>query len=144
MSVVEVGAVFSGSIGSGILIRKNPIFGMKWSPPCACGLHGASFGLAIGGPHKDFLIFLLDNDSVRAIASGQEFSFGAQNSHVLGYLGHLQTLDFNNMNSGVISVSFSDGAFLGVSLEGANVTPNQMVNDHCYGQPVMAEKFSKE
>lgn len=57
MSVVEVGAVFSGSIGSGILIRKNPIFGMKWSPPCACRLHGAGFGLAIGGAHKGFLIF---------------------------------------------------------------------------------------
>jgi lipid-binding SYLF domain-containing protein len=88
MSVVEVGAVFSGSIGSVILIRKNPIFGMKWSPPCACRLHSAGFGLAIGGAHNDFLIFLLNNDSVRAIASGQEFSFGAQNSHVLGHLGY--------------------------------------------------------
>lgn len=45
------------------------------------------------------------------------------------------------MNHGVISLSFSDGAFLGVSLEGANVKPNQMVNEHCYGQPMMAEKI---
>ena len=141
MSVVEVGAIFSGSIGSGILIRKSPIFGMKWSPPCACKLHGAGFGLAIGGAHKDFLTFFLDNDSVRAIASGKEFTFGAQNSHVLGHFGHTQGLDFNNLNNGVISVSFSDGAFLGVSLEGAKVTPNQKVNEHFYGQPVTAQKI---
>lgn len=141
MSTVEVGAIFTGTVGSGILLRKKPIAGMKWSPPCALKLHGAGFGLSIGGQHNDFLIFCLDNDSVRAMAVGKEFTFGAQNSHVLGHLGRTSRLDFNSMNNGVISVSFSDGAFFGVSLEGAKVTPNDKVNEHFYGQAVSADKI---
>jgi hypothetical protein len=34
ISVVEVGAIFSGSVGSGIVLAKDPAApGMKWSPP---------------------------------------------------------------------------------------------------------------
>lgn len=141
ISAVEVGAIFTGSVGSGILMRKNPIAGVKWSPPCACKLFGAGFGLLAGAQHTDFLVFCLDNATVYAFASGQEFTFGPQNSHVLGSMGRTERLNFNNMNNGVITVSFSNGVFAGVSLEGAKVTPNDKANSLFYGQPVTAQKI---
>lgn len=141
ISAVEAGAIFTGSVGSGIILRKDPIAGVKWSPPCACKLSGAGFGLLVGGAHTDFLIFPLDNTTVYAFASGQEFTFGAQNSHVLGKLGRTERLDFNSMNNGVISVSFSDGFFAGVSLEGSKITPNDKVNANFYGEPATAQRI---
>lgn len=48
VSVVEVGAIFSGSRGAGIIMAKDPaVPGLKWSPPCACSLSGIGFGLLV-------------------------------------------------------------------------------------------------
>lgn len=141
MSAVEVGAIFTGSVGSGIIIRKNPIAGVKWSPPSACKLHGAGFGLLLGAAHSDYLVFCLDDIAVYAFASGQEFTFGPQDAYVLGNMGRTDRLNFNSLNNGVITVSFSNGIFAGVSLEGAKVTPNDKVNAEFYGEPVTAQKI---
>jgi len=141
ISAVEVGAIFTGSVGSGIIIRKNPIAGVKWSPPCACKLSGIGFGLLVGGAHTDFLVFCLDDITVYAFASGQEFTFGPQDAYVLGNMGRTQRLNFNDINNGAITVSFSNGVFAGVSLEGAKVTPNDKANETFYGQPVTAQKI---
>ena len=46
VSVVEAGFIFSGNVGTGILIRKNP--DGSWSNPCAMGLTGVGWGAIFG------------------------------------------------------------------------------------------------
>jgi SH3 domain-containing YSC84-like protein 1 len=49
INVVEAGFVFSGNVGTGIVIARDGGEGSnKWSPPSAIGLTGIGFGLMIG------------------------------------------------------------------------------------------------
>lgn len=46
INVAEVGFVFSGNVGTGIIIARDGTD--KWSPPSAIGLTGVGFGIMMG------------------------------------------------------------------------------------------------
>ena len=142
VSVVEVGAIFSGSVGSGIVMAKDPaVPGMKWSPPCACSLSGLGFGLLLGGAHTDFLIFAMDTPTLNSFVTDTGFVCNAQNTYALGKMGRSGELNLDPVNNGVIAVSFSDGFYAGVSIEGATFRPNGKANNLFYGGPVSSQKI---
>jgi len=66
LSVVQAGFVFSGSVGTGVLLRKMST-GEKWSAPVACGLTGVGWGLLVGGSVKDMLVFIFDEATLEKI-----------------------------------------------------------------------------
>lgn len=67
LSVVEVGFVFSGNLGTGILLKKLDESGNKWSAPVACGLTGVGWGLLVGGSIKDIMMFIFDEETLQKI-----------------------------------------------------------------------------
>ena len=67
LSVVEVGFVFSGNVGTGILLKKLDDQGNKWSAPVACGLTGVGWGLLVGGSIKDTMMFIFDEATLQKI-----------------------------------------------------------------------------
>ena len=64
LSVVEAGFIFSGNLGTGIVMARS---NGKWGNPVAIGMTGVGFGLLAGGSLKDILIFIFDNDSLGAL-----------------------------------------------------------------------------
>lgn len=70
ISVLEVGFIFSGNVGTGIVLSKKDD-GVSWSNPVACGLTGVGWGLLVGGSVKDVMIFIMDENSL----SGKSSSF---------------------------------------------------------------------
>jgi SH3 domain-containing YSC84-like protein 1 len=48
INVVEAGFVFSGNVGTGIIIARDGDGSNKWSPPSAIGLTGVGFGIMMG------------------------------------------------------------------------------------------------
>lgn len=67
LSVVEVGFVISGNLGTGILLKKLDDIGSKWSAPVACGLTGVGYGLLVGGSIKDIMMFIFDEATLQKI-----------------------------------------------------------------------------
>lgn len=63
ISVLEVGFIFSGNVGTGIVLAKKDD-GVSWSNPVACGLTGVGWGLLVGGSVKDVMIFIMDENSL--------------------------------------------------------------------------------
>lgn len=139
ISVVEVGFVFSGSVGTGILLKKNAD-GETWSPPNACGLTGVGWGLLVGGSVKDLMIFILDEQTLESIAFDKAgMKIGAQVEMTLGPLGRAGNFDAIFSEKGIgntISIAFSKGAFLGLNIEGAIIGARHAVNKKFYGQAV--------
>lgn len=146
VSVVEVGAIFSGSKGSGIVLAKNPgAPDLKWSPPCACSLTGVGFGLLLGAAHTDLLIFAMDTPTLNSFVTDKGFVCDGQNTTVLGSMGRTGQLNLDLMNNGVVIASYANGAYAGVSIEGATFRPNGKANNIFYGNspsnPVNSQKI---
>jgi lipid-binding SYLF domain-containing protein len=60
LSTIEAGFVFSGNIGTGIVMAWNSENG-SWSPPSAIGLSGIGWGLLLGASVKH-LVYLINDD----------------------------------------------------------------------------------
>lgn len=142
MSVVEVGAIFSGTKGSGIIMAKNPAApGLAWSPPCACSLGGIGFGLLLGGQHKDLIIFIMDKGTLYEFMDDKGFVCNGENTYALGNMSRGGTLNLDPVNNGCIVVSYTNGVFAGVAINGANFRPNGKANNAFYGGPTLSQKI---
>jgi SH3 domain-containing YSC84-like protein 1 len=134
ISIVEAGFIFSGNVGTGIVVHKKP--DGSWSPPCAVGITGMGFGLLAGASVKDVLMFLVDEESVQAVTSENGLRVGAQFELTLG-IGRTAKGDFDFTSRGVgvpISLAFSKGVFGGFNLEGSVVGARHNVNKTFYGK----------
>lgn len=134
ISIIEAGFIFSGNVGTGIIVNRKP--DGSWSPPCAVGLTGMGFGLLAGASVKDVLMFLMDEQSVQAVTSDNGLKVGAQFELTLG-IGRNAKGDFDLSGRGVgvpISIAFTKGAFGGFNLEGSVVGARHNVNKTFYGK----------
>ena len=141
IQTVEVGLVVSGTVGSGILLKRED--GNKWSLPTACGLGGIGWGLLVGASVKDLIVFIMDETKMNAIAFDKiGLKVGGQVETTLGPLGRSANMDMTVSKKGVgstISFAYSKGAFLGMSIEGAIVGARHAVNKKFYGKEVTAK-----
>jgi lipid-binding SYLF domain-containing protein len=135
ISVVEVGFIFSGNVGTGILMARDS--GTKtWSPPCAVGLTGVGWGFLVGGSLKDLMIFIYSENTLGAVTGETGLKMGGQTELTLGPFGRSAQLHFDVNSKGAgatVAVAFSKGAFLGASVEGSVVGPRNGVNEIFYG-----------
>lgn len=134
ISVIEVGFVFSGNVGTGILLKKNPD---GWSTPCAMGLAGIGWGFLVGAAIKEIMIFIFDENTMEGMCGDTGVRLGGQLNLALGNFGRSYEAGIGISNKGAVgtfSVAFSKGAFLGASVEGAMLGPRSGVNDIFYGK----------
>ena len=57
LSVVEAGFIFSGNVGTGVIIANK--YDGTWSPPSALGLGGIGWGFMVGAEVKVSVIIIL-------------------------------------------------------------------------------------
>jgi lipid-binding SYLF domain-containing protein len=132
MSLVEVGFMFSGSVGTGIVIAKND--DGSWSCPVACGLTGVGFGIVLGAAAKDLIIFMADKASLQTFFS-TGLKLAGQTNVTVG-VGRDFEGSFGASASGMsstLSIAYSKGAFISCILEGAVVAPRKACNEKFYG-----------
>lgn len=138
LSVVKAGFIFSGKIGSGIVIARNPD---GWSAPSAIGTGGAGWGLQIGAEVTDFVLVLNTRSAVEAFASGGSLTLGGNVSVAAGPVGRTAEAGIGVPFAAVYSYSRSQGLFVGVSLEGAVLVEREGVNRDFYGRYVSAREL---
>ena len=138
ISVLKGGFIFSGRIGSGIVVAHTE---KGWSAPSAIGIAGAGWGLQIGAKVTDFVFILNTQSAVDAFASGGSISLGGDLSIAAGPIGRTAQLDVTLPLAMIYSYSRSKGAFAGASVEGTILLTRRDVNEAFYNKPVTAREL---
>ena len=66
LSVVEAGFIFSGNVGTGVIIAHK--HDETWSPPSALELGGVGSDLMVGAKVKDIVICVIDDTTLAALS----------------------------------------------------------------------------
>ncbi|GAX25313.1 hypothetical protein FisN_5Lh403 [Fistulifera solaris] len=134
LSSIEAGFTFTGKLGTGIfLVKKRD---GSWSIPSAIGLTSVGGGFVIGASLKESMIFIMDQQTLEALAVNNGVKLGAQAELTLFKWGRSYNLALNCSPSGyggTVSLAFSKGLFGGLTLEGAVVGARRSVNENFYG-----------
>jgi lipid-binding SYLF domain-containing protein len=138
ITIVEAGFVFSGNVGTGIVMSRDPKDG-SWSPPSALGVTGLGWGFIMGASLKNIVYLIYDSQTMSSFSGTAGFKLGTQVEGTIGNWGRTAEATTMLTNKGVgvdICMSYSRGLFGGLAIEGATLMPRDKVNAKFYGKTV--------
>jgi lipid-binding SYLF domain-containing protein len=95
---------------------------------------GGSIGAQIGGSKTDYVLLFMNPDALKGLM-GDKFEIGGEAEATAGPVGRAAAASTNaRLNAGILSYARSKGAFLGVSLKGVAITPDNDLNEAFYGK----------
>src|SRR5260221_336592 len=144
-SVVKAAFVVGGSYGRGTMVcRTGQDFSGPWGAPAMMALEAGSVGFQIGGQATDFVILVMNPRGVDSLLHSK-VKLGADASIAAGPKGRdAQAATDVTFRAEMLSYSRSRGAFVGVSLEGSTLRPDDEANRRLYGRDVNAEQVITE
>lgn len=143
LSAVEASFLFSGQVGTGLLLRHDKN-NESWSPPCAIQLTGVGAGIQAGVEKKDILLFLTEKSMVKTLSGEFQLRIGSQVTLTVGTEGEEDDFYAHFSNRGIATVSsfaHTRGLAVGVSMEGGILTPRNKLNQAFYGEQVSPKKI---
>lgn len=90
-----------------------------WSSPAPFSVSGISWGPQIGGKSSDLMMFVMNDEGMAGLMKGH-VKLGADVSAAAGPVGRSASVDAG-LNAGILTYSSSKGAFIGASLNGAEL-----------------------
>ena len=140
MSTVKAGVVFTGNVGTGIMMAKTE--DGNWSPPVSVSSVGYSFGAILGKRDDDILIFIMDKKSMEEFVKMPQTRMGVTAALNIGRFGGQVSQGLELPNKGTITVSFSKGIFTGGGIDvGTLETTRDEVNETFYKQKAKASQI---
>jgi SH3 domain-containing YSC84-like protein 1 len=139
-SVLKAAFIVGGSYGRGVMTcRTGEHFSGRWSAPTMMALEGGSFGFQIGGEATDFVLLIMNGRGAHSILHSK-VKLGGDASVAAGPVGRTASAESDvTLRAEVLSYSRARGAFIGVSLEGSTVRPDNDANERVYGTKLSAE-----
>mmetsp|Transcript_10248 Transcript_10248/g.20586 ORF Transcript_10248/g.20586 Transcript_10248/m.20586 type:complete len:265 (+) Transcript_10248:89-883(+) len=142
LSMAEAGFIFSGTVGSGVIIAHNE--DNSWSPPSALSVGGIGWGLVAGKEVKDVIICVMERGNVDTLSAETQVKIGGQLSATLGPVGREAetSLNFNGTSEirGTYAYTWSKGVFGGISMETAVLKVRPKENARFYGKESVSSK----
>lgn len=105
-----------------------------WSSPAPFDVSGISWGPQIGGKSSDLVMFIMNEEGMNGLMKGH-IKLGADVSAAAGPVGRSASADAG-YKAGILTYSSSKGAFIGASLNGAELNQNEKLTEQWYGQKV--------
>lgn len=140
MTVVKAGFIWSGRVGTGIVIARLP--DGSWSAPSGIHTAGVGVGGQLGVELTDFVIILNNTDAVKAFSHGGNVTLGGSLSVAAGPIGRTAEAGGTVGNlAPIFSYSKSKGAFVGVSLEGSVIVERKDANARFYQRKISAQEI---
>lgn len=142
ITVIKAGFLFSGRVGSGLVIAR--LEDGSWSAPSAIATAGMGFGGQIGAEITDFVMILNNRSAVQTFAQAGSVSLGGNLSIAAGPVGRNAEASGNaslGSVAAVFSYSKTKGLFAGVSLEGSVIVERRDANRKFYNSPVTAKQI---
>ncbi|PIA19285.1 DUF500-domain-containing protein [Coemansia reversa NRRL 1564] len=140
LSVIKGGFIWSGRLGSGLVVARLP--NGSWSAPSAISIGGAGVGGQVGGELTDFVMILTTPAAVKSFSHGGNLTLGANLGIAAGPFGRSAEASGAVRNlAPVLSYSRTKGLFIGISLEGTVLVERKGANKDAYGKPVRPQEL---
>jgi len=141
-SVLKAAFIVGGSYGRGAMsCRRGEDFRGPWGAPSMMALEGGSFGFQIGGEATDFVLLVMNERGASGILTSK-VKLGADASAAAGPVGRTASAETDaTLRADILSYSRARGAFVGVSLEGSTIRPDNGANRKIYGREVPARRI---
>ena len=141
-SVLKAAFIVGGSYGRGAMsCRRGEDFKGSWGAPTMMALEGGSFGFQIGGEATDFVLLVMNERGASGILASK-VKLGADASVAAGPVGRTASAETDaTLRADILSYSRARGAFVGVSLEGSTIRPDNGANKQIYGHEVPARQI---
>ena len=115
--LVKGAFIVGGEHGTGVATcRANSA---AWSAPAPFSVSGVSWGPQIGGKATDLVMFFMNDEGMNNLMKGH-IKLGADVSAAAGPVGRQASADAG-WKAGILTYSSSKGAFIGASLNGAEL-----------------------
>lgn len=124
--------VVGGEHGNGVATCKNA--NNQWSAPAPFSVSGVSWGPQIGGKSTDLMMFIMNDQGMTELLKGH-IKLGADVSAAAGPVGRSASADAG-YKAGVLTYSSSKGAFIGASLNGAELQQDNKLTKDWYGHEI--------
>ncbi len=129
--VVKAAFIFGGRGGDGVIVRRTR---SGWSAPAFYNLGGGSFGAQIGASKTDYIFLIMNQEGLKGLME-DKFEIGGEASVAAGPVGREASAATNpTLDAGILSYSRSKGAFIGVAIKGAVISPDNKLNMAVYGK----------
>lgn len=129
--LVKGAFVIGGEHGDGVATCRT---GAGWSAPAPFSISGMSFGAQIGGKSTDLVMFIMNDQGMNDLLAGH-FKVGADVSAAAGPVGRTASAEAG-MKAGILTYSSSKGAFIGASLNGAELNQDHKATRKWYGSEI--------
>ena len=130
--VLKAAFIVGGRKGDCIISRRT--LKRQWGVPVFYNLAGGSIGAQIGGSKTDYILLFMNPEALGGLM-GDKFEIGGEAEATAGPVGRAASASTNaRLTAGILSYSRSKGAFLGVSLKGVAITPDNDLNEAFYGR----------
>jgi SH3 domain-containing YSC84-like protein 1 len=130
--LVKGAFIVGGEHGTGVATCRTS--NGSWSAPAPFSVSGISFGPQIGGKSTDLVMFIMNDQGMNALLAGH-IKVGADVSAAAGPVGRSASADAG-YKAGILTYSASKGAFIGASLNGAELQQDNKATREWYGKEV--------
>ena len=141
-SVLKAAFVVGASYGRGAMVcRTGREFHGPWGAPAMMALEGGSIGFQIGGQATDLVLLVMNDRGAQSILSSK-VKLGGDASIAAGPVGRDASANTDAfMRAEILSYSRTRGVFVGVSLEGSTLRPDDDATADVYGQKLTAREI---
>ena len=146
MTCIKTGMGVAGmEFGTGLVVSR--LAGDNyWSPPCAIGTAGISWGALVGVQLSDHVFLLMTDKAVDMFVNNNDGSFqlGADIGVAAGPLGRSIEADIGASDGDLTPIytySLSKGFYAGISLDGKIIVTRHNVNEKFYGRKIDAKSL---
>jgi len=131
--MIKGGFILGVNYGRGVLLVRRP--DRTWSPPVMVTMGGGSLGFQAGVQSADIVLVFATPRSLNGILNGQKVTLGADASVALGPVGRQANAGTDaRLGAEIYSYARSRGLFLGVSINGADLSVDSNANAMLYGR----------
>ncbi len=127
--LVKGAFIVGGEHGTGVATCRTS--NGQWSAPAPFSVSGISWGPQIGGKSTDLMMFIMNEDGMQGLMKGH-IKLGADVSAAAGPVGRSASADAG-YKAGILTYSSSKGAFIGASLNGAELQQDNKATKEWYG-----------
>ena len=130
--VLKAAFIVGGRKGDCVISRRT--LKRQWGAPVFYNLTGGSVGLQAGGAKTDYVLLFMNADALKGLMD-DKFEIGGEAEATAGPVGRAAGASTTpRLSAGIVTYSRSKGAFLGVSLKGVAITPDNDLNEAFYGR----------
>jgi lipid-binding SYLF domain-containing protein len=130
--LVKGAFIVGGEHGTGVATCRTS--NGSWSAPAPFSVSGISWGAQIGGKSTDLVMFIMNDQGMNDLLQGH-IKVGADVSAAAGPVGRTASADAG-YKAGILTYSASKGAFIGASLNGAELQQDNKATRLWYGKEV--------